>query len=225
MNASLATIVTLALWFGCHLELAGAAEGQPAERLKRFDAIPGSNVTVEGHENIQAWKAEGTLITGFIEVAPGFPGASPETSKKGDIKARAEVFIPVRNLRAIGENWEPYNEQRTSTIHRRLRAEAHPKILFRLTGLVPTTASRATDAPYEFASTGELVIAGVTNPVSLPIKVMLVRGTTLKISGAVRVKQSDFKIIPKPTGFNCFGGDSDTVNVAFDWLVMEKGKG
>jgi hypothetical protein len=192
-------------------------------RLTRFDAVPGSKVVLKGDYSIHQWKAEGTLICGFLEVTPGFPGVPESSGEAAKLSAHGEVFIPVRNLKAVGENWEPYNEQRTGIIHRMLHADDHPRIYFRLSQL-ETRVQQPGKGPLGFTATGRLTIAGVTNQISFPVAASRVEGEAIQITGKTTIKQSDFGIIPKPTGFRCFAADPDPVEIAFDWLVKETGK-
>jgi hypothetical protein len=221
MSHPLVLILSIVLCLWLEPGLVKAAEEAPAGKLTRFDAVPGSKIMVESQGSIHNWKAEATLISGFVELAPGFLDTAEE-STTGPRPARAEVFIPVHNLKGVGENWEPYNEPRTGTMHKRLRADDYPKILFRLKELVRTAASRSTGVPYEFEATGELAIAGVTNRISMPIRVVPLPGARLKISGMAKIKQSDFNIIPKPKIVFEYM-DRDTVNIVFEWMVAQKG--
>ena len=211
-------------WIPWQAGAAGAAGARSPTILRRFDALPGSRFSLQGQSNIHDWMAEGNLVAGFLEVGEGFPVANENASQAEPLTARVEVYVPVRNLKAVGI-WEPYNEQITEIIHQRLRAEEHPKILFRLAELVPMvggTPTASTNALCNYRATGELVIAGVTNRVSMPIRAESPEAGKLKIMGTTTLKQSDFKIIARPTGMNCFGGDPDKVRVAFEWRLRER---
>jgi len=217
---------TLLLAFGevCLRAASAPPGGHSAGQPRHFFATAGSKVAVEGETGFHGWRAEGNLVTGFLEAGNGFPGAVGEVAPSGTIAARAEVLIPVRNLKATGSTWEPYNEQFTDAIHRGLRAERHPMIVFHLPQLLPRRASPPAGATEGFEAKGDLGIAGVTSPVSIPIQVQAVAGARLRISVTLTLKQSDFNLIPRPTALNCFGGDSDTTRITFEWLVIERGE-
>jgi hypothetical protein len=219
MSVHVTTIAVGVLFLVCRaVQVEGAEEHRPTD-VKRFDALSG-RITILGHENIHDWKAEGTMIAGFLEALPGFPSAPKDSRER--VVTRAEVFIPVRNLKAVGESWEPYNEQRTTMIQKKLHAEEHPKISFRLTEFHAAGVPSSAPASYHFDSAGELVIAGVTNRVSMPLQIVPLTGAKLKISGRTNLKQSDFNIAPKPKpAFEPW--DSDTVDIAFEWIVVQKG--
>ncbi len=205
----------------CGLLQVVTSKAYAATRMSRYDSVSGK-VIVQGHENIHEWKAEGTLIAGFLEVATDFLDPTKPPKGQESIEARAEAFIPVRNLMAVGESWQPYNEQRTSAIHKKLRGEEHPKISFRLTHLCGAKARQSNAALYDLDSTGELAIAGITNRISMPLQVVLLPGAKLKLAGRVELKQSDFNIVPKPKAvFEPW--DSDTILVAFEWVLRQRG--
>jgi polyisoprenoid-binding protein YceI len=111
----------------------------------------------------------------------------------------------------------------TGIIHRLLHADDHPRIYFWLLQLETGVRQPGEGLPM-FVATGKLGIAGVTNQISLPISVKRLESGAIQISGKTTVKQSDFRIIPKPTGFRCFAADPDPVEVAFDWVVKEAGR-
>jgi hypothetical protein len=184
-----------------------------AATLTRFNAMSGSKVTLKGDRGLGEWHAEVTLVGGFLEVEAGFPTLARARETGARVSPRGEAFIPVRNLKAVGESREEYNEQITGIMQRMLHADDHPRIYFRLSQLeagVPT-----------FVVGGDLVIAGVSNRVSFPITVKNPEAGVIEISGKTTIKQSDFKIIPRPGGFRCFGADPDPVEIAFDWFLKE----
>ena len=188
--------------------------------LTRFNAVSGSKVTLSGEYGISEWHAEGTLLCGFLEVEPGFPKLPGPPDRASQVRARGEVFIPVRNLRAVGESRVEYIEQKTGIIHRMLHADDYPRINFWLLKL-ETDAPQPGEGSPTFLATGRLAIAGVTNQISLPLIVKPVENGAIQISGKSTIKLSDFGIIPKPTGFRCFSADPDPAQIAFDWLVRK----
>jgi polyisoprenoid-binding protein YceI len=156
-----------------------------------------------------------------LEVPADFPSAPTGAPKEPKIEARGEVFIPVRNLKAAGKTWEPDNEQITVAMHRMLRAQEHPKILFRLTEPLAPMRRASTATTYAFEATGDLVIAGTTNRISMPLEVAPLTTNKLKLSGRAKLKQSDFKVIPKPKPV-LDSWDNDSVEIAFEWMVEQK---
>ncbi len=205
------------------LGTAAEATNSVGATLTRFNAASESKLTLKGAYSIRDWHAEGTLLCGFLEVMPGFPKLPGTPGRVAQLPARGEVFFPVRNLKAVGESREEYNEQITRRIHHMLRADEHPRIYFWLSQL-ETGASQPAESPPVFIARGKLAIAGVTNQISLPIAVKRLQSGAIQISGRTTIKQSDFGIIPKPTGFRCFAADPDPVEIAFDWMLKETAK-
>ncbi len=55
----------------------------------------------------------------------------------------------------------------------------------------------------------------------MPLEVAPLTTNKLKLSGSAKLKQSDFKVIPKP--MPVLGSwDNDTVEIAFEWMVEQK---
>src|SRR6185369_3317420 len=105
MNAcSFSSVLCLAILSGCLIERGHCAV------MVRFDASPGSKIVVKGQSNIGEWRAEGSLVSGFLEVESGFSNSLTGSLGEGRIEARGALFIPVRNLKAVGKTWNPDDE-------------------------------------------------------------------------------------------------------------------
>ncbi len=217
MTSALFKPMILVLGIACFCGQAKERAEQVVADSGRYDSVPGSKVTIQGNSNISDWRAEGNIIVGFLEVGSGFPQLPPGGAR---IKGRAELFIPVKNLKAVGRTWEPDNEQITTVMQRTLRAQDHPRISFSLSSLTAAPTERSTDSRGKFDAIGDLVIAGVTNTVSMPVSVEVVARTALRISGKTKVKQSDFKLRPPSSIMDWF--DNDTVSIEFEWRVAQK---
>jgi hypothetical protein len=211
------TILLLLRAVGAAAETTNLAEAT----LTRFNSISGSKVTLKGKYGLRKWQAEGTLICGFLEVEPGFAALRGMPGSVAELSARGEVFVPVRNLKAVGESREEYTEQMTGMLHRMLRAEEHPRIYFwfsRLGASVPQSG----EGLAAFTATGKLAIAGVTNEISLPMIVKRLGGGAIQISGKTIIRHSHFGI-PMPTNIIIDAADPARVDIAFDWCVKETG--
>lgn len=73
---------------------------------------------------------------------------------------------------------------------------------------------------YELETQGELVVAGITNQVAMPIFVLVLGDRRFRISGETSLKMSSFQIDP-PAPSMGFGliHTADEVKVLFDWVV------
>lgn len=209
------TILLLLRVVGAVAERTNSAEAT----LTRFKAISESKVTLKGEYRLMPWQAEGTLICGFLEVDPGFPALREMPGRVTELSARGEVFVPVRNLQAVGESREEYTEQMTGMLHRMLRADEHPRIYFWLSRL-EASIPQPWEGPATFTAKGKLAIAGVTNQISLPIVVTRLGGGAIQISGKTAINHSDFGI---PVPGLIFAAHPARVEIAFDWRVKEAG--
>jgi hypothetical protein len=102
-----------------------------------------------------------------------------------------------------------------------LKEPANPRILFRFSELVLKTMPESKDASYLFDSRCELVLAGVTNQVSIPVSVLPLSGGKLKITGSTSIKFSDFRVRPTISPEVKIW---DEVKFRFEWLVGQKPK-
>ena len=105
----------------------------------------------------------------------------------------------------------------------KLRESCHKNALYRLTELVLKEPAKSKDAPYVFDSKGELVVAGVTNTISMPINITPLGDKKLKITGNTTVKMTSFKIDP-PAPKIALGmiKTGDDVKLSIEWMVAQR---
>jgi polyisoprenoid-binding protein YceI len=97
----------------------------------------------------------------------------------------------------------------------------NPKIFFRVQELVLKTVPAGAGLPFVFDSKGELVVAGVTNPISMPVNITLPSENTIKVTGNAAVKMTQFNIKPPaPIGMLITTGDE--VKLFFEWIAARK---
>lgn len=192
-----------------------------AEQWTRFDSQPGNKVELNGDGALHSWKFQGAVINGSIEVGPNFPRQPGQLIKPGKAEVRIEVAVPVHSL-------TNGNRIETRWAQHLLKAEQHPDLVYRLDELIlkPSTAGGLF---YEAEAHGTLAVAGVTNKISLPLRITTA-DQRLKISGSGVVKLSDFKIEPPVIrGAKDSKGEvipdiklsHDEVNLAFDWSLTQ----
>jgi hypothetical protein len=145
---------------------------------------------------------------------------SGRTVKPGKTRASMEGSIPVRSLHI---NEGPSFDK---VMQRLLKEETNPRIFYRLLELSLKSDPKVEGEPYIFDSRVELVVAGVTNWISMALQVIPLGGHNLKIEGEASLRMSDFRIEPfqfpltDPPGFTVKYGDK--VRVTFDWFVRPK---
>ena len=199
------------------------APSLPAAEMSRFDSLPGSKMRLEGTSSIHDWQVEGTLIGGYVEAGPGFPSEPGQAVQPGKVEAKVEVFIPVRSLASVEKDGKPYSTKMDDIMYEKLLQPKSPRILYRLSELVLKEAPGNTNAPYLFESKGELIVAGLTNSISMPISVTPLGNKKLKITGNTAVKMTDFGIQP-PAPAIALGliKTGNEVKLRFEWMVGQR---
>lgn len=205
--------------------LLAAFDSGGAVTWTRYDSRPGSKVRIEGISTRTDWQVESTLLGGFLEVGPGFPEEHAQSARPGKMEARAQVFVPIRSLKSVDKSGQPFSDEMDKIMYGNLAPEQDPKarLTFQLTELVLRESAKSRDEPYLFDSKGELAIAGVTNAIAMPITVLPLEGKKIRISGAIPIKMTDYRISP-PTPRLSFGPlkTGDEVKVIFEWIVAER---
>jgi len=199
-----------------------AAASRGAEGMTRLDASPGKDMKVrlEGTSSIHDWQAEGTIISGFLEVGPGFPLTPGQSVTPGKVPVHAEAFIPVRSLKSIEKDGSPYSEKMDAFMYEDLKSPPNLRIIFRVSELTLKEAPKAPDAPYVFEAKGELVVAGVTNTISFPVNVTPLGDQKFKVTGSTSLKMTDFHI--KPRTLIGILSTGDDVKIQFVWPLIQK---
>lgn len=196
----------------------------PAE-MTRFNARAGSKMRIEGTSNIHDWQVEANLIGGYLEVGPNFPTEPGQAVSPGKVEAHAETFVMVRSLKSVEKDGTPYSDAMDNVMYDHLKATDDPRarIMYHLTELVLKETAKSKDAPYVFEAKGELVVAGVTNVLSMPVNVLPLDDKKLKISGSTSVKMTAFKIEP-PAPKIALGmiKTGDDVKLIFEWMVAPR---
>jgi len=193
------------------------SEGALAGPGGRYQAKPGSKVRIEGTSNVHDWQVEGNIIGGHLELGADFP-LDPATARLGNVEAEARATIPSRSLKSVTADGRPYNAQMDSIMYGLLLEPTHKAIQYTLGELTLTAVPKGAGEPFVFASKGALMVAGVTNVISMPIKMAWLSHDRLQFSGSLSVKMTDFGIQPpEPRGLGIKTGDE--VKLSFDWVV------
>lgn len=193
--------------------------------MTRFAARSGSKMRIDGTANMihTKWSVQSTLVGGYIEAGPGFPTEPGQAEKPGKVEAKVESFVPVRSLKSIENDGSHYSDHMDDIMYEKIKAQAHPRITYRMTELVLKEPAKSKDAPYIFDSKGELQVAGVTNAVSMPVEVYLLGDKKMKVTGSTTLKMSSFKV-EAPT-VNLVLGElktGDDVKISFEWTLLER---
>ena len=152
-----------------------------------------STVRVKGTSNFHDWELRGT-IGGFIWLPANLQTTLNQLTSSDKLAVKSVVSIWVADLKSESVMFS----QRTDlkAISELLKSSQHPYIVYRMTELVATGVGSSSSVARVFDSKGELVIAGLTNQIAMPVSIAALDGNTLKLSGRVPIKMSDFGITP-----------------------------
>jgi len=101
-----------------------------------------------------------------------------------------------------------------------MKEKDHRRIDYRLNEMTVKEAPQSPDAPLLLDTKGELVVAGVTNKLQMPVTMIRVGADKLKFTGSTSVKMTSFGIQP-PTRLGVFS-TGDDVKLTFEWLTAKK---
>ena len=192
------------------LAAAQTATQKAETNLHRFVPAPDSTVRFRVPSPIHDLEAQGTVINGFLELG-ALLTSQATVSKK--LEARAQAAIPVRKLATTNSA----NRNADEIFRECLKVRTCPEITYTLADLRLKEVPESKEGPFAFETKGELVIAGVTNTITMPIKLTWLSPEKVKVSGTNSFKMSDFKI--HPGGIWCFCLPPDEVHINFEWIL------
>ena len=196
----------------------------PAPPLQQFAARSGSRLRIEGTSNLHDWQVESPFIGGTLEIGGGFPLEPGQTLEPGPVQAQAEVFIQVRSLKSVEKDGRPYSDKLDEIMYESLRAKQYPRIGYRSTEMTLKGTTNVNEVlQYEFDSRGELVVAGVTNEIAMPVFIVPLGNGKLRVSGATYLKMTSFQVDPPgPTTALGMIKTGDDVSIQFEWQVAAR---
>jgi polyisoprenoid-binding protein YceI len=172
------TLSTIAVTATASLGLA-VALGQPALAGAPL-SVATARVTIEGSSNLHPYTASTTAVRVTKLVAtPADGDVLQSAAQPGGVEA-FEIAIASASLRSPKDGID-------KNMHKALKAEAHPDIVFQL---------RALEAVGDtLRVTGTLTIAGVRRDVTLPVQTQRA-GDRLTVTGATDILMTDYGITP-----------------------------
>ena len=185
-----------------------------AEPMTKYEAKPGSKVTLDGTSSMHNWTVESAIIGGSMEL-----GFDPVNPKPGKVPAKVTATIPVRSLKSKGK-LDP--KRMEEVMQETMKMRVAPRIEYQLTELVLKEAPKTPADPLQFDSKGQLSMAGVTNEISMPIAMERLEGNKLKTKGAITLKMTSFGMKP-PAPKLLLGmlSTGDDVKVSFEWVTQK----
>jgi polyisoprenoid-binding protein YceI len=189
--------------------------------LTRLTQRSGSKMRLEGTSTAHDWRSESGLILGSLEVGPNFPLEPGAKVTPGKVEAKGEARVKVTSLKSKNKDGTYYDDKMDDKMYNMLSYTNHPDIVFKITGLTLTQAAADANSSYLFDAQGDLSLAGVTNNISFPVKVMPLPEkdgeNRVKISGEVPLKMSQFGM--QPASMILVVKTADDVKAIFDWVV------
>jgi len=202
------------------IQLIAGLSLQAADQMTSLHARSGSKMRIEGTSLIHDWQVESRIIGGSIEVGPNFPTVPGQEVKPGKMDVHGIAIIRVRSLQSVEKNGSHYSDKMDESMWKKLKLNEFTNIFYYPNELSLKEPAKGKDAPYLFDSKGDVVVAGVTNTVSMPVNIMPMADNKVKISGTLNTKFSNFKLDPT---FPVIGGatfkTADEVKLIFEWIV------
>ena len=197
------------------------ARGAQAQDAVKFSASPtGSMVKIEGTSTIHDWSMETKIVPGSLELDPKIQLDATKATVSGlegnKVPIKAKISIPVRSLKS-------YTTAMDNVYQDAMEEKTYPKIEFFLTELTVKEGEHKAGTPFEFNSTGDLVVHGVTNKIAMPVTIEALETNKLKIKGSVPMKMTSFNVKP-PAPKIALGmiKTGDDIKVSFEWVVVKK---
>ena len=172
-------------------------------------------MTIQGGHKPYDWEVRGRVIEGTLECSQGFPLKSGQTVKPGKVQARLHGSIPVRSLHSC------FGSLVDEFMYSEMNETNAPRILFHFSNWLLTASPASKGAPYKFETQAELVLAGITNRISMPMTVMPMPGNKLKISGDTFIKLANLGL-QASRSVSLFIKNGDQIRLNFDCFVARK---
>ena len=183
-------------FMGIFVSLIWAQEGAVA-------LAEGSNFSIEGSSTLHNWKVQADEVEGSIHLPESF--ANGEMPSMGDRIEKMSLKVAVAAM-------DGGKEVMNGKMHRALKKDTHPHILYELSSAKITAIDEA-ESSIELVSEGQVTIAGVTQAVTMTVKGAMAEGKGWKFSGSHSLNMTDYDIEPPTAMFGqIVTGDEVTVS-------------
>jgi polyisoprenoid-binding protein YceI len=181
--------------------LAALAAPVAAQTTARVPVSPESKLWIEGTSNLHGWSCTAERFEAAIEIDPAadLAAATPKAVK------RVEVKVPVKALKCGHGGMD-------DNLYKALKADDTPEISYIMATLdaTPDEANALT-----LKTVGTLAIAGKENKLTMEVAAIRLPDGTVKATGIVPIKMTDFGIKPPTAIFGTLRtGDEVKVNFA-----------
>jgi polyisoprenoid-binding protein YceI len=187
------------------ITLAVAAAG--AQETARVAVSPESKLWIEGTSNLHGWSCKATTLDAAVEIDPAAAAqvavAPPKALKKVHVK------VPVKSIKCGHGGMD-------DNVYKALKADDSPEISYIL-ATFEAVPGEAKDS-FMLHTVGSLTIAGKENKVSMDVAATRLPDGTVKATGMVPIKMTDFGIKP-PTAIFGRLKTGDDVKVNFELSI------
>jgi polyisoprenoid-binding protein YceI len=181
-----------------------------AQETAKVPVSPDSKLWIDGTSNLHDWSCKATELDATVELdasaAARLAAAAPKTLK------RVEVKVPVRSLKCNHGGMD-------GNVYKALKANDAPEISYIMASFDATPGEGADS--FVVHATGTLTIAGKENSVEMNVTATRLPDGTVKATGVVPVKMTDYGIKP-PTAIFGRLKTGDEVKVNFELTVGAK---
>lgn len=190
--------------------LALVASMAGAQDVAKVPVSPESKLWIDGTSNLHDWSCKATQMDATVELdasaAARVAAAAPKALK------RVEVKVPVRSLKCNHGGMD-------GNVYKALKADDAPEISYIMATFDATPAEGADT--FVVHAVGTLNIAGKENKVTMDVTATRLPDGTVKATGVLPVKMTDYGIKP-PTAIFGRLKTGDEVKVSFELNVGAK---
>lgn len=190
--------------------LAFVASMAGAQETAKVPVSPDSKIWIDGTSNLHDWSCKATQLDATVELdasaAARVAAAAPKALK------RVEVKIPVRSLKCNHGGMD-------GNVYKALKADDDPEISYIMASF-DAAPSEGADS-FVVHAVGTLTIAGKENKIDMDVTATRLPDGTVKATGMVPVKMTDYGIKP-PTAIFGRLKTGDEVKVNFELNVGAK---
>jgi polyisoprenoid-binding protein YceI len=187
------------------LAVIGTAAG--AQETARVAVAPDSKLWIDGTSNLHGWTCKAEKLTATIDfdaANAAVVGSAPTKSMK-----RVEVKVPVKSLKcghgAMDDN-----------LYKALGADDSSQISYILATF--EAAPGETKTNFTLHTIGTLTVAGKTNDVTMDVNATRLADGTVKATGTLPIKMTDYGIKPPTAMFGTLKTGNE-IKVSFELTV------
>jgi hypothetical protein len=161
---------------------------RPLHAQIKYKVAAASKVSISGTSTVSDWVVHSEQVSGemiFLSLEKKPPATEIQ---KGTIR-EGKAILEVSRVKS--EKGEVMNNK----MHKALKSDEHPQIIFSL-----TEPMRIENSPAQISATGDVQIAGVTRPMTFDLKYVF-SDNSFRFKGSKSLKLSDFNIEPPTAMF------------------------